>query len=82
MASLAAYVWNLHQHLPARDRGAEERFLRAQDLLLAANGDSVHSSFVQIAEPSLRVQVLEGDKENPYCGFMEATALPRSGNLF
>lgn len=65
VASLAASVWNLHQHLPARDRGAEERFLRAQDLLLAANGDSVHSSFVQIAEPSLRVQVLEGGQGEP-----------------
>ena len=65
VASLAASVWNLHQHLPARDRDAEERFLRAQDLLLAANGDSVHSSFVQIAEPSLRVQVLEGGQGEP-----------------
>ena len=65
VASLAASVWNLHQHLPARDRGAEQRFLRAQDLLLAANGDSVHSSFVQIAEPRLRVQVLEGGKGEP-----------------
>jgi pimeloyl-ACP methyl ester carboxylesterase len=64
-ASLAAYAWNLHQHLPARDQGAEERFLRAQDVLLAENGNSVHSRFVQIAEPSLRVQVLEGGQGEP-----------------
>jgi pimeloyl-ACP methyl ester carboxylesterase len=65
VASLATYAWNLHQHLPARDRGAEERFLRAQDLLLAGNGNSVHSRFVQIAEPRLRVQVLEGGQGEP-----------------
>ena len=64
-ASLAAYVWNLHQHLPARDQVAEERFLRAQDLLLAGNGNRVHSRFVQIAEPGLRVQVLEGGQGEP-----------------
>ena len=60
VASITAYVWNLHQHLPARDPGAEERFRHAQDMLLAGNGNSVHSRFVQIAEPRLRVQVLEG----------------------
>jgi hypothetical protein len=65
VASIAVYVWNLHQHLPARDPGAEERFLRAQDSLLAGNGNSVHSRFVQIAEPSLRVQVLEGGQGEP-----------------
>ena len=65
MASLATYVWNLHQHLPARDPGAEERFLQAQDLLLAGNGNSVHSRFVQIVEPRLRVQVLEGGQGEP-----------------
>jgi pimeloyl-ACP methyl ester carboxylesterase len=65
VASLAASVWNLHQHLPARDPGAEERFLRAQAVLLAGNGNSVHSRFVQIAEPSLRVQVLEGGQGEP-----------------
>jgi pimeloyl-ACP methyl ester carboxylesterase len=65
VASIAVYVWNLHQHLPARDPGAEERFLRAQDLLLAGNGNCVHSRFVQIAEPSLRVQVLEGGQGEP-----------------
>jgi pimeloyl-ACP methyl ester carboxylesterase len=65
VASLTAYVWNLHQHLPARDPGAEERFLRAQDLLLAGNGNSVHSRFVQTAEPRLRVQVLEGGQGEP-----------------
>ena len=65
VASLAAYVWNLHQHLPARDPGAEARFLRAQDLLLAGNGNRVHSRFVQIADPKLRVQVLEGGQGEP-----------------
>ena len=65
MASLAAYVWNLHQHLPARDPGAEERFLRAQEELLAGNGNTVHSRFVQIAEPRLGVQVLEGGQGEP-----------------
>ena len=65
VASLAAYVWNLHQHLPARDPGAEARFLRAQDLLLAENGNRVHFRFVQIAEPRLRVQVLEGGQGEP-----------------
>ena len=65
VASLAAYVWNLHQHLPARDPDAEERFLRAQALLLAANGDRVHSRFVQIADPGLRVQVLDGGQGDP-----------------
>ena len=65
VASLAAYVWNLHQHLPARDPGAEARLLRAQDLLLAGNGNRVHSRFVQIAKPRLRVQVLEGGQGEP-----------------
>ena len=65
MASLAAYVWNLHQHLPSRDPGAEEKFLRAQEEVLAGNGNSVHSRFVQIAEPRLRVQVLEGGQGEP-----------------
>jgi pimeloyl-ACP methyl ester carboxylesterase len=65
VASLAAYVWNLHQHLPARDRDAEERFLRAQELLLAGNGNRMHSRFVPIAEPRLRVQVLEGGQGEP-----------------
>ena len=65
VASLTAYAWNLHQHLPARDPGAEERFLRAQNLLLAGNGNTVHSRFVQIAEPRLRVQVLEGGQGEP-----------------
>ena len=65
VASLSTYVWNLHQHLPARDPGAEERFLRAQNLLLAGNGNSVHSRFVQTAEPRLRVQVLEGGQGEP-----------------
>lgn len=64
-ASIAAYVWNLHQHLPTRDPAAEDRFLRAQDRLLAGNGNSVHSRFVQIAEPRLRVQVLEGGRGEP-----------------
>lgn len=65
VASLAAYVWNLHQHLPARDPGAEEKFRRAQELLLVGSGDRVHSKFVQIAEPKLRVQVLEGGQGEP-----------------
>jgi pimeloyl-ACP methyl ester carboxylesterase len=65
VASLATYVWNLHQHLPARDPGAEERFLRAQAVLLAENGNLVHSRFVQIARPGLRVQVLEGGQGEP-----------------
>ena len=65
VASLATYVWNLHQHLPARDLDAEERFLRAQNLLLAGNGNSVHSRFVRITEPSLRVQVLDGGQGEP-----------------
>ena len=65
VASLSAYVWNLHQHLPARDPAAEERFLRAQNSLLAGNGNSVHSRFVHIAEPALRVQVLEGGRGEP-----------------
>jgi pimeloyl-ACP methyl ester carboxylesterase len=65
VASLSTYVWNLHQHLPARDPDAEERFLRAQNLLLASNGNGVNSRFVQIAEPKLRVQVLEGGQGEP-----------------
>jgi pimeloyl-ACP methyl ester carboxylesterase len=65
VASLTTYVWNLHQHLPARDRDAENRFLRAQDLLLAKGGNGVHSRFVQIVEPRLRVQVLEGGQGEP-----------------
>ncbi len=64
-ASAAAYVWNLHQHLPARDVGAEERFWQSQNLLLAGNGSRVHSQFVQIAEPRLRVQVLEAGEGEP-----------------
>ena len=64
-AAITAYVWNLHQHLPARDPSAEERFLRAQNSLLAGNGNSVHSRFVQVAEPNLRVQVLEGGQGEP-----------------
>jgi pimeloyl-ACP methyl ester carboxylesterase len=64
-AAAAAFVWNLHQHLPARDPAAEDRFRRAQDVLLAGNGNSVHSRFVQIANPGLRVQVLEGGQGEP-----------------
>ncbi len=64
-ASLTSYVWNLHQHLPAREPAAEQRFLRAQDLLLAGNGNSVKSRFVQISKPGLRVQVLEGGQGEP-----------------
>jgi hypothetical protein len=43
-AAAAAFVWNLHQHLPARDPAAEDRFRRAQDVLLAGNGNSVLTS--------------------------------------
>ena len=64
-ASIAAYVWNLHQHLPPRDPAAEERFRQSQNYLLAGNGNTVHSRFVQIAKPRLRVQVLEGGGGEP-----------------
>ena len=65
VASLATYVWNLHQHLPDSDPAAEEKFLKAQDQLLAGNGNRVRSRFVQIAEPRMRVQVLEGGQGEP-----------------
>ncbi len=64
-AALATYVWNLHQHLPARDLNAEDKFRRAQAQLLSENGNKVQSVFVQIAKPGLRVQVLEGGQGEP-----------------
>ena len=64
-AAAAAYVWNLHQYLPARDPGAEERFRQAQARLLSENGNRVQSGFIQIAKPALRVQVLEGGQGEP-----------------
>ena len=64
-AALATFVWNLHQHLPDRDLDAEDKFRRAQDRLLSGNGNIVQSRFVQIAKPSLRVQVLEGGQGEP-----------------
>lgn len=64
-AALATLVWNLHQHLPARDLDAEVRFRRAQDRLLAGNGNIVQSRFVKLAKPSLRVQILEGGQGEP-----------------
>lgn len=64
-AVAGTFVWNLHQHLPARDPSAEEKFRRAQDLLLAGNGNTVHARFEQIRKPSLRVQVLEGGQGEP-----------------
>ena len=64
-AALATFVWNLHQHLPARDVNAEARFWQAQDRLLAGNGNSVRSRFLKIRKPDLRVQVLEGGEGEP-----------------
>ena len=44
VAAAAAYkMWGLHQSLPPRDPGAEERFRRAQEVLLAGNGGKIQA---------------------------------------
>ena len=60
-----SYLYNLHQHIPPRDAGAEERFRQAQAALLASNGGRIRSRFVQLAAPRMRAQVLEGGEGEP-----------------
>jgi pimeloyl-ACP methyl ester carboxylesterase len=62
-SSIAAYR-GLHT-LPPRDPDAEARYRTKQDALLAAAGLHGTSRFVEIAEPQLRVQVLEMGQGDP-----------------
>ncbi len=55
----------LHQRLPPRDVAAEERFRATQAMLLAESGGRVNPRFVEIANPPMRVQVLEGGDGEP-----------------
>ncbi len=67
-AALAAggtYIWNHHQSLPPRDPAAEERFSQAQHRLLQENGAKLQARSLPIAEPRIRVQVLEGGQGDP-----------------
>ena len=61
----AVRLWYLHQTLPPRDPAAEDHFRQAQDRLLSENGGSIHSRFVQLANPNIRAQVLEGGQGEP-----------------
>ena len=63
--AVTAYVWNLHQALPARDPLAEDAFRRAQERLLTENGSRVHARSIQAGQPRLRTQVLEGGQGEP-----------------
>ncbi len=65
VAGGAARVWWLHQSVPPRDPAAEERFRQSQAALLAQDGGRIQSRFVEIAEPRMRVQVLEGGTGEP-----------------
>ena len=53
------------QNLPPRDPAAEQRYRRAQDTLLQANGGDFQQTYLQISDPNLRVHVLEAGKGDP-----------------
>ena len=61
----AVRIWYLHQTLPPRDPAAEDHSRQAQDRLLSENGGSIHSRFVQLANPNIRAQALEGGQGEP-----------------
>ncbi len=61
----AARAWYLHQALPPRDPGAEERFQQAQEKLLRENGGKVQSRLIQLNQPTMRAQVLEAGQGKP-----------------
>jgi pimeloyl-ACP methyl ester carboxylesterase len=60
-----SYLYNLHQHIPPRDRAAEDRFRKAQEALLASSGGKIRSRFVSLAAPRMQAQVLEGGDGEP-----------------
>jgi pimeloyl-ACP methyl ester carboxylesterase len=64
-AAAATSLWRLYQTLPPQDPAAEERFRKAQDALLAQSGNTIQSHFVEIANPKMRAQVLEGGEGDP-----------------